>query len=194
MRACGLCGLDGETGTDRALLTFATKYEATLDDDDDYVVLDEAELASEQRWMARVVHTSAHDGGLFRSRHTAAAAGHVAEVMDVEPDDDQNHDNDVILIKGAASALMRKLSSVLELDGRERALEPRDLKRVQRLEDEMCLLGQRVLLVAKRVCNYKQLMAVRHMRRLNTSLAAFVDQECNGFCLLGLVGLVDPLR
>ena len=60
-----------------------------------------------------------------------------------------------------------------------------------KIQDQWCTLGQRVLLICKKVLNSNE---TRELCLKNQALLEKYIEEINDFCFLGMVGLVDPPR
>ena len=102
----------------------------------------------------------------------------------------QSGNTDVVVIKGAPDLLINKMRYMTERNGVVREIGADDLNRIVEMQNEWCVLGERVLLVAYKMCNYAR-VAVDY--RNKDELAQYVlDSE--DFCFAGLVGIVDKPR
>ena len=157
--------------TDIALLKFATEYGRMDELEQNYTVLSEIPFNSKNKWMMKICRSS---DGLFDAEGAAQATGEC----------------DVVLLKGAPDYLLKKSTSIVNSDGTARKLETPDVNAIIKLQNEWCVLGQRVLIICKKMCNFVQLGS-----RCGTiaQLENYIN-ESNDFCIVGLVGIIDPPR
>ena len=59
---------------------------------------------------------------------------------------------------------------------------------ITRIQNEWCLQGQRVIVLCKRECKERQLFEMSTCEQ-----EKFVN-ECNDFCFIGMLGIIDPPR
>lgn len=80
-------------------------------------------------------------------------------------------------------------------------INPRVSERLLEIQNEWCLLGQRVLLICKKKCNLDQVLNIEHDDESKESKPAISVNELEkyvhrseDFCIIGLVGIIDPPR
>ena len=159
--------------TDIALLKFATEYGRMDEREQNYTVLSEIPFNSKNKWMMKICRSP---DGLFKEEGAATAA--------------TGECDDVVLLKGAPDYLLKKSASIVNSDGTARKLATADVNAIIKLQNEWCMLGQRVLIICKKMCNFAQLGS-----RCGTiaQLENYIN-ESNDFCIVGLVGIIDPPR
>jgi sodium/potassium-transporting ATPase subunit alpha len=163
--------------TDIALLKFAAEYSRVPGNiNEKYNVLADIPFNSRNKWMMKLVRSVGGD-----SMHSRVFG--VDTAYDV--------DSDVVLLKGAPDYLLKKSTHIARADGSATPLTPESINELIRLQNEMCINGQRVLLLCKRACNYDKIVA--SMTADGISLDEFVNRT-NDFCVVGLVGIIDPPR
>ena len=100
-------------------------------------------------------------------------------------------DTNLMVLKGAPDKLLIKCSRILELNGTEAELSQLMKLNLIKIQNDWCMNGQRVLLLCKK--NLTQNETV-HLKAMNsTSLENYVN-DSEDFCLVGLVGIIDPPR
>ena len=158
---------------DVSLLEFVNEWDSELNDalaTGKYTLLDELAFSSERKWMMRVFRTKDNllvDEATITSENGA----------------------DLMIVKGAPDILIGKIGFVLEADGkRRRPIDAHQAQQIVDLNNEWCLLGQRVLAVCTTVCDdYEQ-------QQQQQQQPDDILESCEPLCLIGLVGLVDPPR
>ena len=90
-------------------------------------------------------------------------------------------------IKGAPDILINRCRYIVNENGTPTTLDESSLERLRDIQNEWCMLGQRVLLICKKT-----------MKRADFNLPAnqFEAQvnEIKDFCVLGMVGIIDKPR
>ncbi|RNA18052.1 cation-transporting ATPase pma1 [Brachionus plicatilis] len=156
--------------TDIAMLKFSTQYEKYSNIRQKYALLGDIPFNSRNKWMVKVVKP------LDRLIHESIFG----------LNDEANED--IVLIKGAPDYLLKKTTTILEKNGGQTPLNNQIISQIIRLQNEWCIQGQRVLVVCKRKVNY-----ALASQKENFELENFIH-ETNDFCLVGLVGIIDPPR
>ena len=154
--------------TDVALLKFSAEF-ANLDElNTSYTVVADIPFNSRNKWMTKILDSS--EATLFDET--------------IEPN------THLVLLKGAPEYLLKKASRINRPDGTPRPLTDSDVAAIQRTQNEWCQKGQRVLLICKKGCRYADVSA----KFKNISDFENYIHESNDFCLIGLVGIIDPPR
>ena len=96
-----------------------------------------------------------------------------------------------MLLKGAPDKLLRKCSTFLSEDGNEEDLIDKTKYGIISTQDEWCANGQRVLLLCKKKLNEQDMRDL--CIKSQTDVEKYVE-DSNDFCLVGLVGIIDPPR
>jgi sodium/potassium-transporting ATPase subunit alpha len=97
----------------------------------------------------------------------------------------------LVFLKGAPDKLLDKCKTLLEANGTQSELSESVKSNIIKIQDQWCNLGQRVLLLCKKVLNTKE---TRELCLKNqVALENYIDEQ-NDFCFIGMVGLVDPPR
>ena len=120
---------DGDA-TDIALLKFSTQHAKHARLSELYQVLSDIPFNSKNKWMMKIV-MAAQNNGVHASLFP--------------------HDSSTLmLLKGAPDYLLQKCSKILLPSGEERDLSSNDLSDLIKLQNDWCVLGQRVLLICKK--------------------------------------------
>ena len=96
-----------------------------------------------------------------------------------------------MLLKGAPDKLLVKCNSVMQEDGSQQELNDIMKMSIIKVQNDWCMLGQRVLLL----CQKK--MSSNETVKLALMTTSDVEKYVNGkedFCLVGIVGIIDPPR
>ena len=157
--------------TDVALLKFSTAYEKFSNLAKKYEVLSEIPFNSRNKWMMKIVRPN--DPCVHKSIFG----------NDVDPEDD------VIMIKGAPDYLLKKCTTILDSSGIESSLTNQHILDIVTLQNSFCIMGQRVLILCRRYFKFDDLNSLF----TKNDLESFV-QKTNDFCMVGLVGIIDPPR
>jgi sodium/potassium-transporting ATPase subunit alpha len=158
--------------TDIAIFKFSAEYQNLKDINQVYEVKAEIPFNSKNKWMVKVIRPK------DKETHT--------QVFGV--DDDM--DNDIILLKGAPDYLVKKSTHVLLSDGSMTPIKTNIANTLVQIQNDWCVLGQRVLIICKKKCNIDDVMP---KDAPVSDLEKYVH-ESNDFCIIGLVGIIDPPR
>ena len=95
------------------------------------------------------------------------------------------------LKKGAPDILIKNCKSIVTDDGGQVPLDESSLERLRQIQNEWCLLGQRVLLICKRTEKTSKLLGfgTQPSSEFETYL-----KEIKDLCVLGMVGIIDKPR
>ena len=98
----------------------------------------------------------------------------------------------VITLKGAPDILIKQCAWIINDDGTQSKLDEKSLARLKQIQNEWCLLGQRVLLICKKTESESHMIK----QGFSTSPAAFETylKETKDLCVLGMVGIIDKPR
>ena len=158
--------------TDTALLKFSAEYENFSDVHTCYDVKAEIPFNSKNKWMVKVIRPKNQE------IHT--------KIFGV----DNAMDQDVILLKGAPDYLIKKSTHVLMPDGSMNPIKANIANTLVQIQNDWCVLGQRVLIICKKKVKYDEIMPGDAPV---SELEKYVH-ESNDFCIIGLVGIIDPPR
>jgi sodium/potassium-transporting ATPase subunit alpha len=161
--------------TDIALLKFSAEYNRIENLNEKYLVLADIPFNSRNKWMMKIVRP-------------LDAVTH-ANLFGVNSNYDV--DSDVLLLKGAPDYLLKKSTHIIQQDGTPALLKTETINELIRLQNEMCIMGQRVLLLCKKACNFDKIQGGMAFDGL--VLDDYVNRS-NDFCVVGLVGIIDPPR
>jgi sodium/potassium-transporting ATPase subunit alpha len=157
--------------TDTALLKFNAEFNRINDLDNQYTILADIPFNSKNKWMVKII----------RPNHAQTHK----EIFGP----DYEMDSDIILLKGAPDYLLKKSTHIIEDDGSEKILRTEKTNEIIKIQNDWCILGQRVLLLCKKRCNYDQIME----KSGEMSLEEYIHRS-NDFCVVGLCGIIDPPR
>jgi sodium/potassium-transporting ATPase subunit alpha len=157
--------------TDIALLRFSTEYNKVKDFNAKYEIKAEIPFNSRNKWMVKIVRPTD-----FQTHERIFASK-------------TDSQKDLILLKGAPDILLRKSTQVLQPDGNTIELNEFVKNQIIAIQNEWAKKGQRVLVICKKKCNYDDLSAKLHNQKLDE-----IIQVSNDFCIVGLVGIIDPPR
>ncbi len=158
--------------TDIALLRFSTDFNRYQNLIDKYTILDEIPFNSRNKWMAKLCRPA------DIAMHRRIFGSYEYEQQD-----------DLILLKGAPDVLLRKSTYVMQLDGSQVELTQERLDEIVSIQNEWSMMGQRVLLMCKKRCYYETLLSQMYEYKLEELINMSKD-----FCVVGLVGIIDPPR
>lgn len=85
---------------------------------------------------------------------------------------------------------MNSYIHLFDFEGRPQLIRPNIHQQLIDVQNEWCLLGQRVLLICKKKCNLEKEIGAENSI---SELQKYVHQS-NDFCIIGMVGLIDPPR
>ena len=159
--------------TDTALLKFSAENSDNEKLACNYNVLSEIPFNSKNKWMMKVV---------------------LAKDLDVHNrafDEDRKEIENLMLLKGAPDKLLMKCKTILQPNGVENELN--DLMRINiiKMQNDWCILGQRVLLLCKKNLTNDETANV--CVKGPSDIEKYVN-ELEDFCLVGMVGIIDPPR
>ena len=102
----------------------------------------------------------------------------------------KEHNKDLMLLKGAPDYLLKKCRTIMDAEGCERSLTATEIADLISMQNEWCVLGQRVLLICKKSLDFSE-----HVNSASskTDIESLVN-SINDFCLVGMVGIIDPPR
>jgi sodium/potassium-transporting ATPase subunit alpha len=154
--------------TDAAILKFSAEFEKFPDLSEKYYVRAEIPFNSKNKWMVKIVR------GKSQLVHGEIFGPH------------EDIDSDIILLKGAPDYLAKKSTHVLLPDGSMAPLNADIMNRLIQIQNDWCVLGQRVLLICKKKCKLDDYICISDLERY--------IHESDDFCIIGLVGIIDPPR
>lgn len=120
--------------TDIALLRFSTEYanQKYPNLQSTYSVSAEIPFNSKNKWMVKIIKPKEK------------------EIHEETFGPRDNLDSDIVLLKGAPDYLMKKSTHILQSDGSQKQLTPAIVNSIIKLQNQWCILGQRVLLICKK--------------------------------------------
>jgi sodium/potassium-transporting ATPase subunit alpha len=102
-------------------------------------------------------------------------------------------DDYLLTVKGAPEVLFPRCSYVLAPGGGEPLrLTPDVLERIVSVQDSWAAQGRRVLVLARKVIREEEIS--KDARKNNQTFADLVDELNEDLVIVGLVGLIDPLK
>jgi len=155
--------------TDIALLKFSTKYQMNSKSNDKFKIMAEIPFNSKNKWMMKIVRPEKQEQCTLFKTNT-----------------------DIMLLKGAPDYLLKKCRKIMNANGDEEQMTAQHVTDLIKLQNDWCLLGQRVLLICKKNLDYS-MPEDTALLCLETELEAMVEKS-NDFCIVGLVGIIDPPR
>jgi sodium/potassium-transporting ATPase subunit alpha len=97
----------------------------------------------------------------------------------------------LVTIKGAPDILIERCGSIIDREGNVQALNAHTLDTVKELKDRWSSEGKRVILLARKVVQAKDLSSHPTSTAYESEVIRHVR---TGLILVGLVGIVDPPR
>ena len=94
----------------------------------------------------------------------------------------------IMMLKGAPDKLLAKCNKILQMDGNELELDRVMKLNIIKIQNDWCMIGQRVLLLCQKKISHLE------AKILNSSNVEKYVTDSNDFCLIGMVGLIDPPR
>ena len=164
--------------TDIAILKYGANVLDIETIESKYVALDVIPFNSRNKWMARV----------FKVNQLKAEK---ENFMNDEEDGecfDLAEDECIISMKGAPDILIRNCKSIINNDGSESELNDESMERLKEIQNDWCLLGQRVLLI----CKKKE--KIDNVKFTKSSDLEHYLKGINDFCIVGMVGIIDKPR
>lgn len=166
--------------TDIALLRFSAEYERLKDLNVNYDIEAEIPFNSRNKWMVKVI----------RARNSEVHA----QIFGADADPSAN----ICLLKGAPDYLMKKSTQIIDPDGSQRPITADIKNRIIGIQNDLCLLGQRVLVICKKEMRLDDVYsapkgAAASSGDSSSDLEKYIQQS-NDFCIIGLVGIIDPPR
>ena len=104
---------------------------------------------------------------------------------------EKESDVSLMLLKGAPDKLLVKCNLIINEDGTERELNDVMKLNIIQVQNDWCMLGQRVLLICQKRLSIHETTKLATMS--TTSVEKYVN-DSEDFCLVGLVGIIDPPR
>ena len=153
--------------TDIALLRFSFKNCPVKNMHEQYNELHQIPFNSKNKWMMKVV--TPKDGALHQSLFG-------------------KQDSKIMLLKGAPDILLKKCSSIIQPDGSEQRLDSATIDKLIAIQNEWCVLGQRVIILCKKEVENEALKSDE-----TKALEEYVNKS-NDFVIVGMLGITDPPR
>ena len=179
--------------TDISLLRFSTTYQKHPNLDQFYELLTEIPFNSKNKWMMKIFRpneTTVDLPVLQRSNSVISMTERKRYGVDLHRQVFKGDQNDLVLLKGAPDYLIKKCSRMIDENGDIRQITREDLAALVQLQDDWCSLGQRVLLICKNTIDFTE---IENSHMSVAEIEAIVHTK-NDFCLVGLVGIIDPPR
>ena len=152
--------------TDIALLKFAAEHTESVDKlRSSYTVLLDIPFNSRNKWMMKSVQLK-------------------------EPTEDADLSS-IALLKGAPEKLLMKCSNILQTDGTETQLDDLMKSSIIKVQNDWCMLGQRVLLLCQKKLSQSE--TTQLCQESTPNVEKYIN-ESTDFCLVGMVGIIDPPR
>lgn len=157
--------------TDIALLKFSQKYHDIHKVQFGYSCLSEIPFNSKNKWMVKTF--KANDKDIHETIFT------------------EKSPSNFMFIKGAPDILLKKCKTILQNDGSELELTDDILDQLCKIQNEWCLMGQRVIVICKRGCD---LDLNEWIVKPPGEQENYINEKCNDFCMIGMLGIIDPPR
>jgi sodium/potassium-transporting ATPase subunit alpha len=97
----------------------------------------------------------------------------------------------LMFLKGAPDRLLVKCATMLREDGSEVEIDSSLRETIVQAQNEWCMKGQRVLMLCKKVLDSEK--SAKLMVKSQIEIEDFVKESFD-FCLVGMVGIIDPPR
>ena len=160
--------------TDKALLKFSSEYVYQVENlRRNYSIIHDIPFNRKNKWMMKSFQIK------NLTTHNTVFGDNLVE------------EKCLIFLKGAPDKLLNKCKTLLEASGETSDLNDTMRSNIIKIQDQWCTLGQRVLLLCKKVLDSKE---TRELCLKNQVVLEKYIDELDDFCFLGMVGLVDPPR
>ena len=178
--------------TDVALLRFSTTYQKFANLEQYYEILTEIPFNSKNKWMMKIVRPNETTVNFSLKERSNSVISNTPRVRGVALHKQvfKNDENDLIILKGAPDYLMKKCNRMIDENGDIKEITKEDVAALVELQNDWCSHGQRVLLICKNTIDFV------HIENSEMSVADIeeIAIKRNDFCLVGLVGIIDPPR
>ncbi len=87
--------------------------------------------------------------------------------------------------------MLAKCNTILNESGEERPLDNATSLGIIRMQNNWCIMGQRVILLCRKKLDAQQ--SAKLLLRSQLEIESYVN-ECDDFCFLGMIGIIDPPR
>ena len=155
--------------TDIALLKFAAQNTKSVDEIRmNYTPLLDIPFNSRNKWMMKSFQEQSLKNSIYLDKNEA-----------------------IVLLKGAPDKLLIKCNTIMQTNGAETILDDLMKTNIINVQNEWCMNGQRVLLFCKKNILLSEAIKLKSMSSSNVE--KYVT-DSNDFCLIGMVGLIDPPR
>jgi len=178
--------------TDIALLRFSSTYQKYPDVDRFYEVLTEIPFNSKNKWMLKILRPNETTDNYKIKERSNSVISNGQRILGLAAHKElfKNDEKDLVLLKGAPDYLIKKCNRLIDQNGDIKQITKEDLNNLVKLQDNWCALGQRVLLICKNTINFSQ---IEESGMSVADIEALVHKRSD-FCLVGLVGIIDPPR
>ncbi len=141
---------------------------------------------SRNKWMLKVMRSDSADV------HSEMFGEKQPESSSENEDETSKANTVVVMLKGALDRLLQKCTHVLNEDGTESEITYDIRAKITEVQNDWCSLGQRVLLLCRKYLNAEQTAEL--LARGQSQIETYINVESNDFCLVGVVGIIDPPR
>lgn len=178
--------------TDIALLRFSTSYQKLPNIEQFYECLTEIPFNSKNKWMMKILRPNETTVNFNIKQRSNSVISNTTRTYGVDLHKQLfiNDEKDLILLKGAPDYLIKKCNRMIDEKGNIKKITEEDLENLVKLQNDWCLLGQRVLLICK---NSVDFVEIENSGMSVADIEAVVHTR-NDFCIVGLVGIIDPPR
>ncbi|CAF1079929.1 unnamed protein product, partial [Brachionus calyciflorus] len=159
--------------TDIALLKLTTHYSQIENLRSFYTNLIDIPFNSKNKWMMKTISPN------NLSIHNKAFDEH-----------EENFEN-LMLVKGAPDKILTKCCQIVQKDGTLTDLDDMTKLNIISIQNEWCIKGQRVLLLCKKKLSLEESSQI--CLKSPSEIEKYVE-ESRDFCLVGMVGIIDPPR
>jgi sodium/potassium-transporting ATPase subunit alpha len=186
--------------TDIALLKFSTEYQKFPNINESYKILSEIPFNSKNKWMMKIVRpinplTELKNKKRDRRESVNSVSASLSSPIGMDAHKvifRNDEEQDLMLLKGAPDYLLKKCRRILDENGEEKHLTNQHIADLIKLQNDWCILGQRVLLICKKSIDFAELE--NSATSLTMSDIESLVHKTNDFCIVGLVGIIDPPR
>lgn len=96
----------------------------------------------------------------------------------------------ILWVRGAHDIMFSKSKSIIHPDGLDVLVEKKYFEILERKIFEWCLKGRRIICLCQKLLTRDDIEKIKQLNDLNK----WFSQECNDLVVMGIIGLMDPLR
>ena len=165
---CEFATVDPFNSTEKALFEFSRKNKpGSRPLSEFYDVIDEIKFNSNSKYQVKIVRTFEQD--LSNEKKT---------------------EKYFLWVRGAHDIMFTKSKSIVKPDGRGVFTEQKYFDNLESKIVEWCFKGRRIICLCRKLLHRDDIEKIKQMNDLNK----WFSQECNDLVVMGIIGLMDPLR